>query len=531
MSWEIILGPPGTGKTETLIRIVEELLADGTLPQRIAYLAFTRRAAHEARDRAQAKFAFTDAEMPWYKTIHSLAFKQIGARSTAVMVQADYRTMANQAGYSFAGKFAEGEEDLYEMEEADGLIFLENLARIRMTTIEELWPVLGDRIHAQYELDHVTDLRMHLNTYKGSTGKIDFTDFLTKFMSVGVVPPVDVVIVDEAQDLSRLQWEVVNKVTSKSKRVIIAGDSDQAIYRWAGADVEHFQGLASAEEANQVRILDQSYRVPKSIWSVSQKIIKRIKNRMEQPYLPKADTGKVQLIYEDSELDASTGTWLFLCRHTHQLRSLKATCFNRGWFFECKDKASNRTDAALAIMTWENLRRGKAVRVREALSALWFAAEDDAEAKLKGEYPHVEEFVTASTITAIAGISFKDPWSTSDGAQRLSRIDATEAEYFIQARRAGEAMAVKDEDGILRPAPPRIRISTIHGSKGAQAQGVYLLIDLSESSFQSLEIEDDEHRTFYVAVTRAEKQLVIQHPLEARYYEIPELDDDISIQD
>jgi superfamily I DNA/RNA helicase len=529
MSWEIILGPPGTGKTETLIRIVEDLLAGGMHPTRIAYLAFTRRAAREARDRAQAKFNFTDAEIPWFKTIHSLAFKQIGARSDTVMVKADYSEIAHRAGYAFAGQKAEGEDDLFEMEYCDGLIFLENLSRIRMIDLEKLWPVLGDRLHAHYELSDALDYQRHLNDYKASTGRMDFTDFLYKFIAVGVVPPVDVVIVDEAQDLSRLQWEVVNKVTAKAQRIIIAGDSDQAIYRWAGADVEHFQGLAT--DANDVRILDQSYRVPKSVWSLSQKIIKRITHRKEQPYQPKEEVGKVQLIYEDTELDASKGSWLFLCRHTHQLRSLKATCFNHGWFFECRDKASNRTDAALAVLTWENLRRGKAVRVREALSALWFAAEDAAANRIKSDYPHPEEYITASTITEITGVSFKDPWATSDGGQRLNRIDANEAEYFIQARRAGEAMAIKDDDGILRPAPPRIRISTIHGSKGAQAQGVYLLIDLSESAFQSLEIEDDEHRTFYVAVTRAEKQLVIQHPLEARYYEIPELDDDLSIQD
>ena len=56
MKTKIILGPPGTGKTHTLLNRVEEELARGTPPDRIAFLAFTKKAATEARDRAMKKF-------------------------------------------------------------------------------------------------------------------------------------------------------------------------------------------------------------------------------------------------------------------------------------------------------------------------------------------------------------------------------------------------------------------------------------------------------------------------------------------
>ena len=42
---KIILGPPGTGKTHNLLNLVEEELAKGTPPDRIAFLAFTKKAA------------------------------------------------------------------------------------------------------------------------------------------------------------------------------------------------------------------------------------------------------------------------------------------------------------------------------------------------------------------------------------------------------------------------------------------------------------------------------------------------------
>ena len=49
-------GPPGTGKTTTLLNKVDELLAGGMSPTDIGYFSFTRKAAHEARDRAVARF-------------------------------------------------------------------------------------------------------------------------------------------------------------------------------------------------------------------------------------------------------------------------------------------------------------------------------------------------------------------------------------------------------------------------------------------------------------------------------------------
>ena len=61
--WNIVLGPPGTGKTTFLLKKVEKFLEEGTDPQSIAYLAFTKKAATEALDRAVEKFMF-DAEEP-----------------------------------------------------------------------------------------------------------------------------------------------------------------------------------------------------------------------------------------------------------------------------------------------------------------------------------------------------------------------------------------------------------------------------------------------------------------------------------
>jgi len=91
--WNIIFGPPGTGKTTTGMKFIEDKLSNNIPPTEIGYLAFTRKAAFEARTRAEDKFGFTKDDMPYFRTIHSLCFMQLGIKPSMMMQKSHYKEL------------------------------------------------------------------------------------------------------------------------------------------------------------------------------------------------------------------------------------------------------------------------------------------------------------------------------------------------------------------------------------------------------------------------------------------------------
>ena len=129
-----------------------------------------------------------------------------------------------------------------------------------------------------------------LYEYKQAFGLYDFTDMLDYFIATAdkFCPAFDLCFLDEAQDLSPLQWDIAHILDSRSEKMYVAGDDDQAIYRWAGADVEHFINLNGGSE-----VLSQSYRVPHEVHKLAESVVSRIGRRFPKKYEPKKSAGKV----------------------------------------------------------------------------------------------------------------------------------------------------------------------------------------------------------------------------------------------
>ena len=92
-----VVGPPGTGKTQTLLDKVMEYKNSGTPLERIGYFAFTRKAAHEARDRFLEAFPhLTKKDIKHFRTLHSFAFRYLGLQEENVMQEEHYKTIGEE---------------------------------------------------------------------------------------------------------------------------------------------------------------------------------------------------------------------------------------------------------------------------------------------------------------------------------------------------------------------------------------------------------------------------------------------------
>ena len=93
-----VFGPPGCGKTEFLMRLIDDALAEGMRPEEIAFVSFTRKSIDEARDRAKGRFHLSDTQLRNFRTLHSTGFSALGLRHEDIMSSVDYTTLGRMLG-------------------------------------------------------------------------------------------------------------------------------------------------------------------------------------------------------------------------------------------------------------------------------------------------------------------------------------------------------------------------------------------------------------------------------------------------
>lgn len=333
-------GPPGTGKTALLIERVKEAMLRGVDAQRIGYFAFTNRAADEARNRIKLDFNF--GGFPFFRTIHSLAFNQLGLSKTRVFSRDTLAEFASWLGLELSSRSLRLEDDeMLSMgaTEDDRTLFYIGLAAVKMMSRDEAM--------LQYEWDRpVSEINRvwdGLIKFKTARSLIDFNDMLYRFLEEGPFPRLDVIIIDEAQDLSTLQWAVVWKLilSNPNAEVWYGGDDDQAIYEWAGADVKAFLGAANLSART---VLQQSYRVPAEIQLLADKIVQKIAHRTIKQWRPASHPGVVMTSDQPDVARDSTGSVLYLARNFHFLHPVAQWLEDEGmdWGYLHKKQAKHQ---------------------------------------------------------------------------------------------------------------------------------------------------------------------------------------------
>lgn len=456
-----LYGPPGTGKTTALMRSMEIELDEGVDPGRIGYVAFTRKAAAEAISR----LPIDPADMPWCRTLHSLAFRWLGLSRKDVMTPEHYKVFGEEFGYHFTGRKDEL-TGLFEPRGDNQMLNAIELARTRLTTIAEEAAKLG----VEQPVWAIEQLAQRLREFKAREHLWDFTDMLEQ-MEDG--PELDVLFVDEAQDLTPLQWRVVRILMRGCRRVYIAGDDDQAIYEWAGADVDEFLRFPGAE-----LVLGRSYRIPSAVQEAAQKIVDGIGHRMPKDWKPRDAKGFVELGCELDQIDPAEGTWMFLARTHRQAGALQRYLVTSGRLFRTANGPSVKDEHMAAIRCWEALRRGEerpAALVRKALALVPGMSISDA-------VP--DDSMVKHPVT--------EPWY-----EAMTRLGREQIEYIRRCLANGER-------------EPRCYVGTIHSVKGGEADYVVLCPDVPARAEL---FTDAERRVWYVAMTRARRGVYVLRPL------------------
>lgn len=285
----------------------------------------------------------------------------------------------------------------------------------------------------------------------------------------------DVVLIDETQDLSRGQIRLALRALRRGGRVIAVGDRHQAIYGFRGADSESMSRLIEALSQTSAGVavlpLSVSYRCASRIIAEARSMVPEIEPAPSAPDGAVTSCSGAQLFRAIEQGHVREGSYI-LSRINAPLVPL---CL---YALQCGVRATIQgRDIGRALVTM--IRRSEKVWIADALVWLrsWVSTET-ARLEAAGNDNAAEQVRDRFECLVALGEGCR----TVD--EVCARIDALFA----------------DDEG------PRLVLSSVHKAKGLEADAVYLL---APTFFHRKGNPQEERNLYYVAVTRARRELVI----------------------
>jgi hypothetical protein len=200
---------------------------------------------------------------------------------------------------------------------------------------------------------------------------------------------------------------------------------------------------------------------------------------------------------------------MILARNRYQLDGLEAEMRATGTLYSREGVLSVKRSTLDAIVVWERLRRGEPQIVEDVVKGpyemMTVGAGVVRGAKRLPSF-HQKDMVTMSELKERGGLRTDAVWHVA-----LDKMTPENRLYLMKCRRNGERLT----------QPPRVRLSTIHGAKGGEAERVVLLTDLAARTWREMHTRPDaENRVLYVGLTRAINELNIVAPSSVRRYDV-----------
>ena len=469
---KVLLSQAGSGKTRRLIEEVSKEL-EVRRPEEIAFVTFTRKGAQEGLHRVCSKLMLEPDDLPYFRTLHSLTFHALNYKANQMFGRLDQRKFNKEYGYSVnrcevdSGRVLPTRDskylDFYDLERSGAL------------TSKQL-------VEADIEIGYYRQLVRNYEEYKSAQCLVDFFDCLIKYVQEGDSLPVKVAMIDECQDITALQWKVIEKAFANAEKIIIAGDENQSIYSYSGARPDFLIAMA---RKFPVEHLSVSYRIPQSVYRLAKAITQFIGDKTDKPFEPRLENPEGRILQLNS------------------LDRLKN-------FIDTTDIYNNENETTWYILARNNCFLEEPEKLMEEnLIPYWTAEGFFMGGQIMKRLKDYENFGL---------VGYKDSKKKEDFQRRFGiedfSVPFTETNLFTEGRKWVYASYI-EKYGLEKLKEmcdwnPQILISTIHHVKGGEARNVAIMLDATRKTKGNVFNDiDEELRVLYVGVTRTKENLYL----------------------
>lgn len=580
----MVLAGPGSGKTTVITHRVQYLTKEyGIDPGDILVITFTRAAAEEMRERYEALTG--GGSRVTFGTFHSIFFRilKLAYRYTADNIVREEQQM----------------QFVRELAQAGGLE-PEDENEFAASILSEISSVKGERIALEHYYSKNCPDAVFRQLYAGyeekmrRAGLIDFDDMMVLCLEL-FTERKDIlsawqrryryILIDEFQDINRLQYEIVRMLAKPEDNLFIVGDDDQSIYRFRGAKPEIMLGFERDYPGAGRILLDVNYRSTEEIVAPALRLIGENQKRFSKAIHTTGRHGKnvITKLWQDPgeenlaiareiqlylQSGVRPGDIAVLYRTNAGPRFLMEKLMEYNLPFRTRDTVPNLYEHWISrnILTYIRIAMGSRAREdilqvinrpKRYISRDAMPDETVSFEKMKAFY--VDKDWIAERIESLEGdlraIARMSPLAAVNYIRQGMGYDEYLIEYAAFRRmRPEELLETADElkesaagfktfdewfahieaykEELLRQAAQRrtetdaITLATMHSAKGLEFPIVYIL-DANEgitphSRAMLDEDMEEERRLFYVAMTRAKTRLHV-YAVRERYHKKAEV--------